>query len=179
MGEMRTKLGYEDYCLIPEDGKRHEIVDGEHYVSPSPLVVHQRVSMRLSARLFAAVDDTGLAEVFAAPIDVQLSDHDIVQPDLVVVLPETRRYITPTKIKGPPDLLVEILSPSTRVQDRKRKKRLYERRGVREFWIVDPSEQTVEQFVLAAARYERGELHGDLLTLAVLPQVTIDFASVW
>ena len=91
--------------------------------------------------------------VFNAPIDVQLSDHDIVQPDLVVLLKATKARVTPTKISGSPDLLVEITSASTADHDRRLKRRVYERSGVAEYWIVEPDEPSVTQLVLHDGEY--------------------------
>lgn len=123
--------------------------------------------------------DAGSGEVFAAPIDVQLSEHDIVQPDLVVVLPPRQRQITRAKINGAPDLLIEVLSPATRVHDRQCKKRLYECSGVCEYWIVDPGEHTIEQYRLGDSGYELVTVERDAVTLRVLPAVTIDLTTVW
>lgn len=174
-----TKLTYEDYALIPDDGKRHEIVDGEHFVNPSPRSEHQSVSACLTTELVLAIQYTGLGRVFAAPFDVQLSKHDIVQPDLVVILRQNLSILTPTKAKGSPDLLIEILSPSSLHHDRERKHRLYERSGVREFWIVDPGEHVVEQLVLEDAGYRVAAPCTEAVTLHVVPSVTLDLTRVW
>jgi len=107
------RLGYREYCSFPVDGLRHEIIDGSHFMTPAPSTRHQTVSKRLQYQIYTRVELAGLGVVFTAPVDVQLSDHDIVQPDLVVVLAEHSERITPTKLNGPPDLIVEILSPST------------------------------------------------------------------
>ena len=98
-----TKLTYQDYVCYPDDGKRHEIIDGDHYMNPAPVPLHQSVLQRLLVQLFNGVELTGLGRVFPALIDVQLSDHDIVQPDIVVVAEARRGIITPIKIKGSPD----------------------------------------------------------------------------
>ena len=148
------KLGYAEYVLYPDDGKRHEIIDGDHYMNPAPSTYHQTVSKRLQHHLYTKIELAGLGAVFYAPIDVQLSDHDIVQPDLVVLLKSTKAHVTPTKINGAPDLLIEILSPSTADNDRHLKRRVYERSGVTEYWIVDPAEPSVTQLALRDAAYE-------------------------
>ncbi|RLS82734.1 MAG: Uma2 family endonuclease, partial [Planctomycetota bacterium] len=109
----RAKLGYREYCSFPDDGWRHEIIDGDHVMTPAPSTSHQTVSKRLQHQLYMQVELAGLGLVFNPPVDVQLTEHDIVQPDLVVVLKDRTRMITPTKINGVPDLVVEILSPST------------------------------------------------------------------
>src|SRR5687767_4095928 len=107
-----VKLGYAHYVCFPEDGRRHEIIDGDHYVNPAPSTYHQTVSKRLQYHLYSKIELQNLGLMFNAPCDVQLTDHDIVQPDLVVIVNAKRFIITPTKIKGTPDLIVEILSPS-------------------------------------------------------------------
>jgi Uma2 family endonuclease len=175
----RTKLTYADYRLFPADGRRHEIIDGDHYVNPAPGTYHQLVSGRLYVQLSNAIASPGLGEVYPTPIDVQLSEHDVVQPDLVVVLEARRTIVTPTKIKGAPDLVVEILSPSTAETDRTQKLHLYERAGVPEYWIVDPEEHVVEQYVLREGAYAlAGSQDRDLVWLG-LPDVRIDLTTVW
>ena len=173
-----AKLGYREYCCFPDDGRRHEIIDGDHYVNPAPSTYHQTVSRRLQHQLYTQIELTGRGVVYNAPCDVQLTDHDIVQPDLVVVLTSRMQMITPTKIKGVPDLLVEILSPSTASNDATLKKQLYERVGVAEYWIVDPDNHTVEQFVLADGRYE-GRPAADAIPVSILEGVAVRLADVW
>ena len=109
----RAKLGYSEYCCFPDDGRRHEIIDGDHFTTPAPSTIHQTVSKRLQYQPYTQVELAGLGLVFNAPVDVQLTEHDIVQPDLVVVLKhgadgkDRTRRITPTKIDGVPDLVVD------------------------------------------------------------------------
>ena len=113
-GEDRSavKLTYQDYCAIPEDGKRHEILDGEHHVSPAPRTDHQSVLGNLHALFHAAIQVPGLGRVFVAPTDLHLSEVDIVQPDLIVILKKNLLIITPTKVKGIRDMVMEALSTS-------------------------------------------------------------------
>lgn len=175
----RTKLTYKDYVQIPDDGQRHEIIDGEDYVSPAPETYHQRLSGLILHQLMTQIEDRGLGAVYHAPIDIQLSDFDIVQPDLVVVLASRRFIITPKKIKGPPDLVVEILSPSTGSRDQREKLDLYQRAGVPEYWIVDPDEHTVEQRVLKSGKYELVGRHSEAVDFRGLPGVRVDLKRVW
>ncbi|MEM1054550.1 MAG: Uma2 family endonuclease [Bacteroidota bacterium] len=140
------KLGYEDYALIPEDGRRHEILNGDHTVSPAPKTKHQRLVLRLAASLDGFVDDHGLGEIFVAPFDVLLSDHDIVQPDVVFISDARLHIVDEVNCKGAPDLVVEVLSESTRRRDLVEKRRLYARSGVAEYWAVDPAVDTVQVF---------------------------------
>ncbi len=172
------KLRYEDSAKIPEDGQRHEIIDGVHFVNPSPSTQHQHVSKRLQYQLYTKIELAGLGVLYDAPIDVQLSDFDIVQPDLVIVLNENIRKITPTKIKVAPHLVVEILSPSTSGNDRTLKKDLYERSGVSEYWIVDPLEQRVEQWVLRDGKYILAP-GSNVIQPTFVNGIEVDFEMVW
>ena len=171
------KLGYLEYCCFPDDGWRHEIVDGDHVMTPAPSTTHQTVSKRLQYQLYSQVELGGLGLVFNAPVDVQLTDHDIVQPDLVVVLAEHSKRITLTKLNGPPDLIVEILSPSTASTDLTLKNQLYERAGVPEYWIADPDTKTIDQYILQGDRYNRAPAADPITTLA--NQLTIHHADIW
>ncbi len=170
-------LTYADYVCLPEDGKRHEIIGGAHYMNPAPSTYHQYVSRRLQFQLYSLIELKGLGSVIYAPVDVQLTENDIVQPDLVVVLTENR-IITPSKVKGRPDHLIEILSPSSQSNDQVLKRKLYERVGVGEYWIVDPFEHQLEQLVLEQGGYVARE-HGDIVTVSYLADVTVDLNSVW
>jgi Uma2 family endonuclease len=172
------KLGYADYVTIPDDGRRHEIVDGEHYINPAPDLYHQAVSKRLQHQLYTKIELAGLGTLYDAPCDVQLSDHDIVQPDLLVVLSSRTRIFTPTKVKGVPDLLVEILSAKTAEYDRTVKRDLYERSGVGEYWIVDPSEHTLEQLVLKDGIYE-SRIVSDEVRPQFVDGIVINLEKVW
>ena len=132
-----TRLTYDDFCLLPEDGKRREIIDGELFVTPAPLTAHQRAIMRLSVHLWQFVDEQGLGEVFAAPFDVVFSDFDVVEPDLLYISKARGSVLTSKNVQGAPDLVVEVLSESTARVDRSIKLKLYGRFGVEEYWIVD------------------------------------------
>jgi Uma2 family endonuclease len=171
------KLTYEDYLGYPDDGRRHEIIHGDHYVNPAPSTYHQYVSRRLQFQLYTSIELEELGSVINAPVDVQLTEHDIVQPDLVVILKENR-IITPTKVKGAPNHIIEILSPSTATNDRKLKRGLYERCGVPEYWIVDPFEHAVLQLVLSDGRYaERAE--SEKLSISYLAGIEVNLKQVW
>ena len=172
------KLGYADYATIPDDGRRHEIIDGEHYVNPAPNLYHQAVSKRLQHQLYTKIELAGLGPLYNAPCDVRLSNHDIVQPDLLVVLSSRTHIFTPANVKGAPDLLVEILSPSSVDYDQTLKRELYQRSGVREYWIVDPSKCTLEQLVLKDGEYQ-SRMAGDELHPEFVDGVVIDLQEVW
>ncbi|MBP90257.1 MAG: hypothetical protein CMJ64_26705 [Planctomycetaceae bacterium] len=175
---VRSKLGYEHYVCFPDDGKRHEIIDGHHYVNAAPSTYHQTVSRRILVQLYNQIELKKLGVVFYAPVDLQLSDHDIVQPDLVVVLDDSIQIITPTKIKGVPQLVVEILSLSSDVNDRTLKKRLYEQSGIPEYWIVDPFDHILEQWVLEDGNYVQRQ-HDDNVGLSIIDDVSVNLSEVW
>ncbi|QDV41155.1 hypothetical protein Enr13x_09930 [Stieleria neptunia] len=173
-----TKWDYESYAAIPDDGLRHEIIAGEHFMNPAPSLDHQTVSRRIQFQLYTEIELTELGQVFNAPVDVQLSDHDIVQPDLVIVSKDRRHILTPTKIKGVPNLIVEILSPSNSDHDRKRKRTLYEQNLVPEYWIVDPEEHSILQLVLTGGVYHEQSYH-DEISMTIPPCVSVDLTKVW
>jgi len=139
-----TRLTYDDFLQFPDDGKRHELIDGEHYVTPSPNLRHQRLSGRLHLSLAEYLRaHPSVGEVYYAPLDVVLSHWDIVEPDLLLVAADQVNILTEKNVVGAPALVVEILSPSTRKRDQQLKHRLFEKKGVREYWMIDPEQNTV------------------------------------
>jgi len=173
----RSKLGYREYCCFPDDGRRHEIIDGDHYVTPAPSTAHQTISKRMQHQLYTQIELAGLGIVFNAPVDVQLTEHDIVQPDPVVILADRTRMITPTKVNSVPDLIIEILSPSNAAHDTALKKQLYERTGVAEYGIADPDNQRLERYRLVAGAY-RLEPQADPAT-ALAGRLSVRLADIW
>lgn len=142
------KLTYQDYLEIPEEpGYRFEILDGMLIKEPSPNVMHQRVSRRLQRLLedyFREVDSEG--EIFNAPLDVTPLDYNVVQPDIFYVAGEQQLIVKDARIDGAPELVVEILSPSSHRKDRLQKMQIYQRAKVQHYWLVDPQERTLECF---------------------------------
>lgn len=177
------KLTYEDYCLLPNDGKRHEIIDGDHFVTLAPNLRHQAVVGKLLRSLGDYLDERPLGWLFPALFDVVLSDTDVVQPDLVFVAKSNAEVLTDDNVRGTPDLLIEILSPSTRKTDLTVKRKLYERFGVPEYWVVDPELETVRIFQLKDGSYGLGEEltaeTGDEITSTVLPGLELTVAAVF
>jgi Uma2 family endonuclease len=143
---LSSHLTFADYLLFPDDGKRHEIIEGDHYVTPSPRTKHQKISFNLAVALGSFVKQTGLGLVLTAPYDVILSDDNVVQPDLLFVSTARAVIVTEDNIRGAPDLVVEIISETTRKKDEVTKRKLYERFGVQEYWVVDPELETVKIF---------------------------------
>lgn len=131
-------LTYDEYRLLPDDGKRYELMDGDLFVSPAPSTRHQTISRRLQFALMRALEEPGLAQIFNAPVDLILEPTSVVQPDLVLVSKARQHIITARALEGVPDVVVEILSPGGTDRDEHLKRRLYERHGVPEYWVVDP-----------------------------------------
>ncbi len=156
------KFTYLDYKNAPKD-KQYELLDGELIVVPSPRTDHQRTLRKLGVRLEAFVEERGLGEIFFAPFDVVLSNTDVVQPDILFVSNQRAGIVTEDNVQGAPDLVIEILSPSTAERDRTFKRSLYARHGVQEYWLVDPNAGRVEVLTLEergftlTATYDRDE----------------------
>jgi Uma2 family endonuclease len=180
---VRRKLTYEDYLLFPEDGKRHEILDGEHYVTSAPSWEHQGVSLNLSSRLGPFVREHRLGFVRYAPLEVLLSEHDIVQPDLLFISNERAGIVTPANVQGAPDLVIEILSDSSRRRDETVKRDRYEQHGVREYWLFDPYRKTARVFRRSGAGFlppqELSAAAGDVLTTPLLPGLEIPLREIF
>jgi len=175
---------YEEFMSLPEGGPfRYEIIDGELCMTPSPNTRHQEISKNLFFKIESFLRKNPLGKVFYAPYDVVFSKDllQVVEPDLVFVLKERSAIIGEKNIQGVPDLLVEILSPSTESSDRRLKHSLYERFGVPEYWIVDPARDVVLIFRLSAGRYpaplEYGQ--GDHLESPLLPGLSISLSEIF
>jgi Uma2 family endonuclease len=178
-----SKFTYEDLQYFPDDGRRREIIDGELYVTPSPSMKHQMVSMNLSRILSNYLTQHRAGLIFAAPLDTVLSDFDVVEPDLLYVSRERLELLTEKNVKGAPDLVIEILSPSTRRTDEMIKRRLYERFRVHEYWVVDPELDAIKIYRVAGEAFVRvAELsveNGDTLTTPLLPEFAVSLADVF
>lgn len=159
-----VKFTYEDYLNTPED-RRYELIDGDLYLTPAPGELHQRVSILLGSKLFQFASENSLGRVYVAPFDVVLSDVDVVQPDLLFVSNERSTIITPDNVQGAPDLVVEILSPSTATRDTTFKRVLYARHGVREYWMVDTTEETIAVLLPDNGGLEVADVYGEGETL--------------
>ncbi|MFW6207033.1 MAG: Uma2 family endonuclease [Gemmatimonadota bacterium] len=140
-----ARITWQDLQQAPDDGKRREAIGGELYATGVPSIRHQRISGRLGWELCRLLEDPGHGEVLKAPIGVEFpATGEGVQPDLLFVSEERKGIVAPEWLKGAPDLVVEILSPTTEERDRGLKRELYERQGVRQYWIVGPDEDAVE-----------------------------------
>jgi Uma2 family endonuclease len=172
-------ISYADLLEMPEgNGDRYEIIGGELFVSASPILDHQRVSHRLTRIFDEKVTDTGLGELFYAPVDVKFSEYDVVVPDLVIVATEHQDIAQGDYIAGPPDLIVEILSPSTRRIDLLRKSALYATMGVPEYWLVDLKVKTINVLTLENGVYEQMPQEPHTVRSLVFPNLTVDLKAL-
>ncbi len=130
---------------MPEDGNRYEAIDGQLYVTPAPTVRHQRISRNLHVALMALLMEPGHGELLYAPVGVEFPEtEEGVQPDLLFIRQERLGIVGEDWIRGSPDLVIEILSPGTAKRDRTTKRKLYDRQGVAEYWVVDSEAETIE-----------------------------------
>ena len=178
------KLTYDDFLRFPDDGKRHELIDGEHYVTPSPNTRHQRVLGTLHGLIWTHLQTHPLGDVFLAPFDVVFSLFDVVEPDLLYLSHErAATALTPDNVKGVPELVVEIASKGTRKRDETIKRRLYERAGVSEYWLVDPVTETIRVYRRDGERFGRplelSRQAGDGLTTPYLPGLTLPLTRIF
>ena len=179
-----VKLTYDDFLLFPDDGMRHELIDGEHYVTAAPNWKHQTISANLSGNIWSYLQQHSIGQILYAPFDVIFSKFDVVEPDLVYISRERLEKIRSSAgATGAPDLIIEIGSPSTRRRDETIKRRLYERFGVTEYWIVDPEVDRIKVYRLLNEQYDRvAELNlesGDVLTTPLLPGLELPLRKIF
>ena len=177
---LRGPYTYADYLLTPDD-VRYELIDGELMAAPTPIPLHQRISMNFSNLLGPFIKANGLGQLFAAPLDVILSNTNVLQPDLLFVSAARSHIIGDTNIRGAPDWVIEIASPSTEERDRGVKQELYALFGALEYWRAYPLTQTVE-----ALRLENGRLvsvgvfePGATLSTPLLPGLNLDLDEIF
>ena len=177
--KIKNKFTYEDYKNAPDD-RRYELLDGELILVPAPNMFHQTTSKKLFWKL-QPVEERGLGWVFYAPTDVKFTNTDTVQPDMVFVSSERSHIITEDNIRGAPDLVIEILSPSTAARDRTFKRALYERHGVNEYWMVDNDARNITVLLLGESGYELAGIYGEgqTLTSPTLSGFSLDLDDIF
>ncbi len=167
MATQTRKLTYAEYALFPSDGKRYQVIDGDLYVSPSPIDRHQVAVANIAFKLRQHVQGAALGRVRLAPLDVLLDQYTIVQPDVFFVSWDRQGILTGKNVQGAPDLIVEVLSPSTAEVDRGVKAQAYARAGVREYWLADPEAGTLEVLLRGEGEsYRRHSFSGSPDTVA-------------
>ena len=182
MSVIPRRMTYEDLQQTPDDGNRYEIIDGEPIVSPAPSLLHQELVVRLLVLIQAYLVESRFGgKIFPAPVDVRLAEHTVVQPDLVYVS-AARSHIraNPAFVNGVPDLVVEILSPSTRAYDEHVKHRLYERAGLPEYWLVDLNREALTILTLRKGAYvATAAQSASRVSSVVLPGLAIDVPALF
>lgn len=184
VSKTQARLTYQDYFDLPESDERYELIDGELYMAPTPIPEHQDFLAELFTMIRAFVRENRLGRAYIAPLAVALSGHVVLQPDMMFISNARLSIIRWGQyIQGAPDLVVEVLSPSTTRRDRTVKRDLYARHGAREYWIADIVARTIEVHVaqggsgafLPAVVY--GE--GDVVKSPLLPNLEIDVSGVF
>jgi Uma2 family endonuclease len=170
-----------EYKLLPETGPRYQLIEGDLYIAPAPNRYHQTISRNLGYVLMRYLEEHSTGEIYYAPFDVYLSNVDVFQPDILFVSNENRQILTDAGAEGPPDLVVEVLSPKTRDLDLAQKRRVYAREGVRELWVVDPESQTVlvyrfEQYLSEPVETKTGR---EILTSPIFPGLEVPLEKVF
>jgi Uma2 family endonuclease len=179
LGKQAKRWTYEEYCLLDDD-QRYEIIDGELLMAPAPDTWHQDWSRKLFRLADRFVTQNNLGEIFYAPVDLVFDPENTVQPDLVYVATANVGIIQRRALFGTPDLIIEIVSPSSVRRDRYDKKEIYARFGVKEYWIADPANKALEILTLKVGRYQLhccAEEKGKLTSL-VLAGLEFDLAEI-
>jgi Uma2 family endonuclease len=179
-----VKLTYDDFVHFPDDGQRHELIDGEHYVTPSPNTRHQAISGTLHGLIWTWLQAHPIGRLFHAPYDVVFSPFDVVEPDLLYLSNErAAQVLTPLHAKGVPELVIEIASKSTRKRDETLKRQLYERAGVSEYWLVDPMRDKIRVYRRDGAGFgeplEYLREADDVLMTPLLPGLALPLARIF
>ena len=175
--EGKIILTYEDYAAMPNDGNRYEILEGELAVTPAPSTRHQTVSGNLFFLLTQHVKAHDLGKLFHAPVDLILESASVLQPDLLFVAKARQNIITDRAVEGAPDLVIEILSPTTSRSDRVTKAQIYARHNVPAYWIVDPEQEAVEVYLLNVDSYRLTVTLQGEIPLPVPPFTDLKFAA--
>jgi Uma2 family endonuclease len=179
-----VKLTYDDFLLFPDDGMRHELIDGEHHVTPSPNTKHQTVSVTLTVGIGAWLEANPIGRLYHAPFDVVFTPFDVVEPDLLYLSNDRAAdVLTAEHVRGAPDLVIEIGSPGTRARDETKKRVLYEREGVAEYWFVDPEIDVVRIYRRSGNGFARvTELSreaNEVLTTPLLPGLELPLTRLF
>ena len=181
MAIQSRSLTYDDLQRMRETrDERLELMDGELCVTPAPTPLHQDISGNMYTLFRSVVLESGRGRVYYAPLDVKLAENTIVQPDLIIILSDRRLVLTAARVEGAPSLAVEIISPSTSAQDRVRKRNLYARYDVPEYWLVDPDEESVTTFSNPQnGRYGVEQVTSDIAVSATIPGLSADLKAVF
>jgi Uma2 family endonuclease len=179
--QMPARYKADDMWDTPDDGNRYEVIDGALYVSPPPGEPHQDASGNLYGLIWSWVRPRRAGRVYAAPLGVRLDDENGVQPDLVYVSRDRSSIITPRGVEGAPDLVVEILSPSTRRRDTGIKRRRFAAARIPHYWVVDPRLRTLTPYRLEEGEYVPIGTFGPRATFEpeLFPGLRIPIDEIW
>jgi Uma2 family endonuclease len=178
-----SRMTYQDFLDMPDVGKHYELIEGELVLNPSPITRHQQIAFKIALRIQTCFDDHGGGEVFMSPLDVVLADDVVLEPDVMVIRDERRSIVGEKNIQGAPNIVVEVLSDRTRRRDEILKRKLYERFGVEEYWIVDPAIDTVKIYRRSSESFVRvAEIStetGGTITTPLVPGFALDVNVVF
>jgi Uma2 family endonuclease len=174
-------LTYDDYCLLPNDRNRYEILDGELSVTPAPATKHQTALGNLYRFLANYVVANQLGKLFIAPTDLILAPTTVVQPDLIFIGTDRLHVVTERAIEGAPTLVVEILSPTTHQTDRVTKAQVYARYQIPHYWLIDPDQRTLEAYELARDHYNlvASAQDAEVFAPSLFPGLSIQLSDLW
>ncbi len=181
MRAVASKMNYDRYCLLPDDGYQYEVFDGELVMTPAPIPKHQQIVVRLTTALEKFVEENKLGQVYVAPVDVVFNQLTILQPDVLYVRENRLHIVGEEAIEGAPDLAVEVLSRSTLRKDRVRKLAFYSEFVVLEYWIVDPINKCIELYERKGEDLKLSQIFSaeEILESVVLPGFRLPIARVF
>ncbi len=176
-----TKLTIENWELIPDDRNVHEIIEGEHYITSPPLIIHQKISRNIEFIFTLFFRKKPVGEILYSPVGVVFSEINVVEPDLLYISKENSHIIKKDYIRGVPNLIIEILSPNNRQHDLIMKKHLYEKFGVKEYWIIDPDDESVMIYKSRKGKYDRGKryIEDDIITTPLIKGLEVPLKEIF
>lgn len=172
---------YADYCAIPDDRLRYEVIRGELLVAPAPKMLHQLILHELAVILGVFIKRLSLGRVASSPVDVRLLPDSTVQPDLIFIRTDKLEIIKENFVEGAPDLVVEVLSDSTAARDRSDKRDLYAENSVPFYWIIAPRTRSLEEYQLTAGVYKlvQRKEYGEIFEPAIFPGLNFALSDLW
>ncbi len=179
VAEKKILFTYDDLLNWEEDNFRHELIEGEHFMTPSPSIYHQKISINLAWALKKYVDTNKLGLVLTAPADVKLSEIDLLVPDIFFVKASRLHIVKENYICEAPDLVIEILSPSTSKRDKDLKFKRYSYYGVPEYWIVDPQKQSIDVYDLQEQKLAAVFTIGQILNSPMFPDIHLELQRIF
>ena len=180
---VKKRLTVNEYELMPNNGKVLQLIDGDFVMTPAPTLKHQEVSRNIEKYFLDYLDKNPIGKILDAPIDFHIDKYNVVQPDLAYISKARYTVLFEKGIRGAPDIVIEILSPHTKRTDRKLKKKLYYKVGVKEYWIVDIDDECIEVFRKRTDDYELDNTYrkdnNDILPCTLLKGLEIDLQTVF